>query len=645
MYKYSSFSEYIQLNYFDLIKKELCEFIKEYEVFLYDDKGNMHQYEDYSVNEIKVTNVVFTKNKIDKVEFDVLIRAKFTLSDEVLDIESNFPPFIERTQCYQFSMHGSFKTGFKGKSNEQLKKIDEEPPERLTNGLVPIISLEEMDTYAAKFLKEFCPEALTTPMKLSVTKILEKKGIKFYYAPLEDYVLGKTYFAKDKATIYKEDKEEIINIFNDETEVIDVEPGTILVNFYKHLEYPPGVYRNTMIHEAVHWFFHRNYFELRQLLNNEITSSVCFRGETHYENTDIAWMEWQARSLAPRILMPKKTASAKYDEILEEVEAEGKEKEWTRFEILKKSLERFAKFFGVSKASAKIRLCELGKSALEGIENYIDGEVLQPYSFKKGFLKKNQTFIIGSEQLSRLLTTNILIADALQSEKLLYVNKMLVANNPKYVDSKNYKLTQYGYENVHECCVVFNIQRLGIDKDGVVSEGAYLLSASNQRIENKEVDNEQVNNVIKNAVENSSHYERHKKELALLSFGETIDYHYGKCVKKGVVHTYEDLADKCDIDVKRLRRIRNNEEKPTRIEILRIAVVMRLSAPYIDELINKGDCVFGATTGENNILKTIIYGYQRQGLVVLYLQLEKCNMGKILDLSPRWIKKYIKKSR
>lgn len=96
MYKYSSFSEYIQLNYFDLIKKELCEFIKEYEVFLYDDKGNMHQNEDYSVNEIKVTNVVFTKNKIDKVEFDVLLRAKFTLSDEVLDIESDFPPFIEK---------------------------------------------------------------------------------------------------------------------------------------------------------------------------------------------------------------------------------------------------------------------------------------------------------------------------------------------------------------------------------------------------------------------------------------------------------------------------------------------------------------------------------------------------------------------
>lgn len=255
MYKYSSFSEYTQINYFDLIKKELCEFIKEYEVFLYDDRGNMHQYEYYPVNEIKVTNVVFTKNKIDKVEFDVLVRAKFTLSDDVLDIESDFPPFIERTQCYQFSMYGFFITSFKRKSNEQLKKIEEEPLERLINGLVPIISLEEMDTYATKFLKEFCPEALTTPMKLSVTKILEKKGIKFYYAPLEDKVLKKTYFAKDRATIYKEDKEEIVNTFNDETEVIAVEPGTILVNFYKHLEYTPGVHRNTMIHETAHWFF------------------------------------------------------------------------------------------------------------------------------------------------------------------------------------------------------------------------------------------------------------------------------------------------------------------------------------------------------------------------------------------------------
>lgn len=151
-------------------------------------------------------------------------------------------------------MYGSFITGFKGKSNEQLKKIEEEPLERLTNGLVTIISLEETDTYATKFLKEFCPEALITPMKLSVTKILEKKELNSITLLLEDNVLGKTYFAKNRATTYKEDKEEIINIFNDEAEVIDVEPGTILVNFYKHLEYPPGVYRKTMIHEAVHWF-------------------------------------------------------------------------------------------------------------------------------------------------------------------------------------------------------------------------------------------------------------------------------------------------------------------------------------------------------------------------------------------------------
>lgn len=51
-------------------------------------------------------------------------------------------------------------------------------------------------------------------------------------------------------------------------------------------------------------------------MNNDITSSVCFRGEYQYENTDIAWMEWQARPLAHQILMPKKTASARYDEIL-----------------------------------------------------------------------------------------------------------------------------------------------------------------------------------------------------------------------------------------------------------------------------------------------------------------------------------------
>lgn len=59
-------------------------------------------------------------------------------------------------------MKGSFKKGFVPKGKDEVKKV-EEKPETISNSLVPIISREEMDSYA----------------------------------PLSEQVFGKTYFAKD----------------------------------------------------------------------------------------------------------------------------------------------------------------------------------------------------------------------------------------------------------------------------------------------------------------------------------------------------------------------------------------------------------------------------------------------------------------
>ena len=641
MYKYECFEEYIQLNYFDLMNNALSEYIQENELVKTDGK-HTKKYKFYEINDIKVFGIQFLKNKNDKVEFEVHLKANYTLFDNYFSSESILPCTLNCSGKFKLRMYGTFKDGFKPRFKEELEKLNEqEELERITSGLVPVISIGEMDQYATKFLQEFCPEALETPTKINVNKILGDKGIRVFYAPLEDHILGKTYFAKDKAKIYREDKGKYY-LIDEETQEIDVEPGYILINFFKHLELPEGVYRNTMIHEAVHWFFHRNYFELRQLLDSEYTSTSCYRGETYYENDDIAWMEWQGRSMAPRILMPKRMALLKYDELLKDAKEEAKEREWDSFTLYKEVLKRFAKFFGVSKASAKIRLKELGKTALEGIDNYVDGSYIQPFKGKEGFLKRTQSYIISSSQLANLLKSNVFISQALQSEKLLYVNKMLVANNPKYVDSTTYKLTDYALSHVHECCVVFDVERLGIDKDGVISEDAFLFSCKSQRTEIKEPNLDSASGVIKLALENASNFEEHKVEIAALSLGATIDWHYTKAHRHNIVHSLEDFASKCDIDVKKIRRIRYNEELPTRTELLRMAFTLKLSAPYIEDLLRKGDYQMCLSNGENSILKSIMYGFPRVGLPIIFKELKKVNMEEILDVSDRWIERNLK---
>ena len=645
MYKYNSFKEYIQLNYIETIQDALGQYIKQNDLTIFDeDTGNSHAYEDFNISTIRVTTIHYTKNKKDNVEFEVHFKAEYIVCDNVLDGDSDWPPFIEKSGYFIFDMKGSFKKGFVPKGKDDVKKIDEEP-EKISNSLVPIISKDEMDNYATKFLKEFCPEALEKPTKLDVANMLASKGVKVYYAPLEDNVFGKTYFAKDTAEVYKGDN--LLDFINGETETIEVEPGTVLINFDAVVERPIGVYRNTMIHEAIHWFFHSNYFELQQLLDDELKCAICYKGDSYYPNSEIAWMEWQARSIAPRVLMPKKTAVIKWNEILSSIKEKNEEKELTKFEIYEKALDKFSKFFGVTLTSARIRLQELGINEIEGIKNYVDDGYVKPFFFKKGALKRNQSFVISSDQLAHLLTTNIYLQTALQKEQFLYVNKMLVINNPKYVDNKKYEFTEYGLNHAHECCLIFDIERFGIDENGELCKENFLLSSPSERIEAKEINQDQFNLVLTKGIENACHFDQHRKELRALSLGETIRYHIDKAKEHNIIHTFEDLAAKADINAKKIREYRYDEVEAKnikRMELIRIGLVLQLSAPYIDDLLEKGNVGFvGAVNGDMVILKTIIYSYPRCGLIEIYKALKRKNLERLLELRPEWVEKNKKK--
>lgn len=643
MYKYNSFKEYIQLNYIETLQDALGLYIRQNDLtILNENSGDSHTYDDFTINTIRVTTVHYTKNKKDNVEFEVHFRADYAICEGITKPDNYWPPFVEKSGYFIFEMKGSFKKGFVPKGKDEVKKLYEEP-ETISNSLVPIISREEMDSYATKFLKEFCPEALEKPMKLDVANMLANKGVKVFYAPLGDHIFGKTYFAEDRAEVYK--GHSVLELISGETEFIDVEPGTILINFDKVVERPIGVYRNTMIHEAIHWFFHSNYFELQQLLDNELKCAVCYYGDSYYPNNEIAWMEWQASSIAPRVLMPKKTAILKWDEILRDIKEKDEDNELSKAKYYEKALSKFSKFFGVTITSARIRLQELGINEVEGIKNYVDENYVEPFFFKKGSLKRNQTFVISSSQLAHLLTTNLYLQSALQKEQFLYVNKMLVVNNPKYVDNKKYVLTEYGINHVQECCLIFNIQRFGIDSNGELSKDNFLLNSSSERIEEKEIDQEHLNSLMQIANECVCHFEKHREYLRGLSLGQTLQYHIDKAKKKGIIHTYEDLANKSDVDVKKIKEYRYDEVKSRnidRIELLRLGLTLRLSAPYIYDLFEKGNVPFGgAVSGEIVIFRTIIYSYPRKGMVPVYNALKNYNLENLLDLSDKWIEKYV----
>jgi len=221
--------------------------------------------------------------------------------------------------------------------------------------LVPVISKAQFDDVAREFLNEYFPQALEAPMRVPIVDIAKNKiGLKVIteYRLSEDFsIYGQICFTSGLATIYDRDE--------DEYRDLKVRRGTVFIDPDTLRERNIGCMHNTVAHECVHWYKHRNYY----LYNNgkDVKRSIAFRCPTEekdesfqrkWHNED--WMEWQANGIAPRILMPKEMFIRSADSFIRE-----------GHELFDDSLpfwwvqNKLAELFDVSKQSAGIRMREL----------------------------------------------------------------------------------------------------------------------------------------------------------------------------------------------------------------------------------------------------------------------------------------------
>ena len=610
MPKYKSFTEYLQDNYYGQIKESLLDFVNENG--LRSDDGVMMKFNNYEIVSLNVYRVDFTKSEFSNVEFNFFIKVVFLVDDG----------FDKVMDSFIGNMAGSFKKGFKEK--DDVAMTNDECEGVFTKALVPVMHKEEYDKFATRFLRHFYPEALESPIQFDIAKVAKNNGLSFYPALLGDEILGVTYFADDKAEVY--------NTETGEATEIDVHPGTVLISWDKVQERGITVARNTFVHEAVHWFFHRNYFELQQLLDSEQTKAVCYRGASYCSNNEIEWMERQARALTPRILMPKKTFLIKYKEIKEEVDAdddyEGK------IEKISEVIVRLAKFFGVSKESVKYRLMDLGIRTASGVFNYVDGDYLKPFTFKSNFLKDHQTFILSYQSYSRLMENNQGIRDAVLSNRLIYVNGMLVANNPKYVKitGKKCSLTDYALSNAHECALVFNIYHDFDDTLKSKDKCFFLFSSSHHSNLNASVDEDQLCAVLGSVDDNSLHYQSHRSKMPI-DFAGTLKYHMDKCH-----FTQASLSYDADVNEKYISNFLNDKRKPSPIEVIKLSLAMRLSYPYLTDMLYKADLgPLGSSGADNSALLTCLLIKGRCNLEEAYKMLKSIGREYLLQLSKKYI--------
>jgi len=223
----------------------------------------------------------------------------------------------------------------------------------------PRISKAEFDSEANVFLQQYYPEALKKPMAIPIEYVARHRmGLRIVEKRLtEDFsILGQMCFTSGLTEIY--DKE------NDEYRKAKVRYGTMIIDPDTINKRNDGCRNNTIAHECFHWHKHRDYYIAASVHIGKRAIERHFSYEEKSESsqalwTDEDWMEWQARGIAPRILMP-------VDQFNEVVNRLNREYASTptvnqqRYSLRIWMINSLADFFKVSKQSAEIRLEETG---------------------------------------------------------------------------------------------------------------------------------------------------------------------------------------------------------------------------------------------------------------------------------------------
>lgn len=497
---------------------------------------------------------------------------------------------------------------FKITSVEKYSKKEFDGRNNLSRSLLPYLYVKDADDVAEQFLKEYCPAALEEPMRLPAVEVAANMGLEIYSAPLENNICGKIYFDPATEKIYK--KYPLLDL----TEA-NISAGSILID----PDCKFGTLSNTIIHECVHWKWHRLFFEMKKLLTKDPVSMAYkesgYSNKTGSKATEIDWIEWQANELAPKILMPasmtRKYIKDKFAALRRTTHENVRDAE-----IFQQTIASTAAFFNVSKSSAKLRAAELGFEQANGVFVYVDGKYIMPFSFDKNALGKNETFVIDSVSAAKLVIDSPNLYALFLANKIVFVNNMLCINNEKYIqyDKEGFpSMTRYALDHADECCLVLKCERkydrayddsygnLGflcreISADFFVENDVKNETYEERKKElsdeanKKDKDKDNEAKIIKKVMSSITELEDTFDKLPG-SLSKTIDYHIRR---KG--YTANQLNERTQLSEQFISNLRNNKVRNIKLQtLMKLFVGLNLAPDFCLDLMEKAGVSFPKT--------------------------------------------------
>ena len=365
-----SFWTYVEQNFSQLIAENVEEYAKANFRFLRSDWRDRNRIDDFELYDMEIKSVRVENDENWKIKFDVIVEATFIMHEHFGSEGQD----DECTEWFLLCLGGDLA---KNLNDTHVIFIEEYVGKRafqspMTDKLIPFIKNEEYDNKARGILKKYYPEALQSPVRINPEVFAKRIGLKVLSRAITEdkSVFGQIFFQNCNAELYDREK----GCYYREP----IRAKTILIDKDATFLYSFGTMNATVIHECVHYLLHHKAFLFAKLFDSSLSQFRCkiFGGqaETIIDSKTTDDMEYQANTLAPRILMPSKQFTEKAQELIEKYKS-AKNKPET-IDVLEPVIEDLAQFFGVSKLSAKIRMIELGFEEATGTFIFLDGRYI-----------------------------------------------------------------------------------------------------------------------------------------------------------------------------------------------------------------------------------------------------------------------------
>ena len=323
---------------------------------------------------------------------------------------------------------------------------------KLSNYLVPILKRAEIDKLAEEVLREYDPYAFANTFSWSPIRLASQMGLTIQQLPLYEKEKTRCILYFCESTVVTAKLDEYKKEYGEQHEVT-VPAGTIVVNSNVA---PLSDCDMDIYHECIHFAWHRNFFRLQNMHNNDVRSikkkkKLVVEGKE--PSNPVKWLEWQARRgayalMLPRSIMEKEMAD--YSEVADRFAANSGD----YYERIGRHI---ASTYLWPKFRIRARMIQLGHILARGALNYVDDHYIKPFSFDPENGDMKYSFVIDRENLSKLCRKEKELNYMLCTGKYLHVDGHVCVNDPEYVayDDEGAYLTEWALDHIDCCCLRF----------------------------------------------------------------------------------------------------------------------------------------------------------------------------------------------